>query len=83
MAPFIRNISFHSINLLGLLSHDLPTASAVFQNAMDLFRKKIAKPVHPTVSIPFSQIEDAFRLMQTGKHLGKIVLNRERMTLYP
>lgn len=83
MAPFIRNISFHSINLLGLLSHDLPKASAVFQNAMDLFHKKIAKPVHPTVSMPFSQIEDAFRLMQTGKHLGKIVLEPREDDVVP
>lgn len=74
MAPFIRNISFHSINLLGLLKHDLAKASQVFQGVMQLFRDNIAKPVTPTISMPFSQIEEAFRLMQTGKHMGKIVL---------
>ena len=73
MAPFIRNISFHSINLVGLLKHDLAKCSSVMQEVVNLFRQDIAKPIHPTTFMPFSQIEEGFRLMQMGKHVGKIV----------
>ena len=73
MSPFIRNMSFHSVNLVGLLKHDLPKCSAVFQEVVNLFRQGIAKPIHPTTFMPFSQIEEGFRLMQMGKHVGKIV----------
>jgi len=41
---------------------------------MKLFCENIAKPIKPTITMPFSQVEEAFRLMQTGKHMGKIVL---------
>ncbi|KAL6720039.1 hypothetical protein ACLMJK_001960 [Lecanora helva] len=73
MAPFIRNISFHSINLVGLLKHDVVKCSEVMREVVDLFRQGIAKPIHPTTFMPFSQIEEGFRLMQMGKHIGKIV----------
>ena len=74
MAPFIRNNSFHSINLVGLLKHDLAKCSSIMQEVVELFRQNIAKPIHPTTSMSFSQIEEGFRLMQMGKHVGKIVL---------
>ena len=73
MAPFIRNISFHSINLVGLLKHDLAKCSSVMQEVVNLFRQNIVKPIHPTIFMRFSQIEEGFRLMQMGKHVGKIV----------
>ena len=73
MAPFIRNISFHSINLVGLLRHDLEKCSEVLREVVNLFCQNIAKPIYPTTFMPFSQIEEGFRLMQMGKHIGKIV----------
>ena len=50
---------------------------------MDLFQKGIAKPITPVVSFPFAQLEDAFRMMQTGKHIGKIVLEPTEYDLVP
>ena len=44
------------------------------QEVVNLFRQNIAKPIHPTTFMSFSQIEEGFRLMQMGKHVGKIVL---------
>lgn len=31
------------------------------------------KPVNPVTTMDFSQIEDGFRLLQSGKHMGKVV----------
>lgn len=83
MAPFIRNITFHSVNMLGVLENNLPMASGILGNVMDLFSKKVAKPITPVVSMPFSRLEEAFRLMQTGKHMGKIVLEPTEDDLVP
>lgn len=74
MAPFIKNVTFQSINMLGVLDHDLSTASRIFSEVVSLLNQGIAKPVTPITSLPFSGVEEAFRLMQTGKHMGKVVL---------
>ncbi|KAJ4293019.1 hypothetical protein N0V88_005683 [Collariella sp. IMI 366227] len=74
MAPFERNASFHAINLADILDHQCPIGVSLFAEVMELLRQGIAKPIAPVVSLPFSRIEEAFRMMQTGKHMGKIVL---------
>ncbi|EEP81155.1 predicted protein [Uncinocarpus reesii 1704] len=74
MAPFIRNVSFHSINLLDILAYKPIKAAKIFQAVMELVRQNVVKPLEPTVFMPFSRIEESFRMMQTGKHMGKIVL---------
>lgn len=74
MEPFLRNVSFHSVNMLDLLDWDIATAARVFAEAVDILRRGIGKPVTPINVMPFSRVEEAFRLMQTGKHTGKIVL---------
>ncbi|PYH67688.1 type I polyketide synthase [Aspergillus vadensis CBS 113365] len=83
MAPFIRNVSFHSINMLAVLDNNLPLASKVFVEVVDLLQKGIARPIRPLISMPFTKIEEAFRLMQTGQHIGKIVLEPADLELVP
>lgn len=83
MAPFIKNVTFHSINMLGILDHNLSKASKIFDEVMDLLRQGIAKPVMPVTSMPFSRVEEAFRLMQTGKHMGKVVLEAHDDEIVP
>ncbi|KAL9110360.1 MAG: hypothetical protein Q9227_005091 [Pyrenula ochraceoflavens] len=83
MAPFMRNVSFQSVNLVGLIRHDLSKCAEVFQNVMRLLHEGIVKPIDPTTSRPMSELEDAFRLMQTGKHMGKIVLEAHDDDMVP
>ena len=83
MAPFMRNVSFQSVNLVGLIRHDLPKCAEIFQNVMRLLHKGIVKKIEPTTMKPFSELEDAFRMMQTGKHMGKIVLETHDDDLVP
>ncbi|KAK8014373.1 hypothetical protein PG990_007669 [Apiospora arundinis] len=74
MAPFIRNVSFHSVNMLDLLEYDVPTASRVFSEVVGLLHKGVVRPVNPITHYRMSEAEEAFRTMQMGKHMGKIVL---------
>ncbi|KAI4170959.1 MAG: hypothetical protein LQ343_004617 [Gyalolechia ehrenbergii] len=74
MAPFMRNVSFCSVNILGILRNSVPMAARIFAQTMDLLRSGAVKPVDPISAMPFGKIEEAFRLMQSGRHIGKIVL---------
>ena len=74
MAPFIKSISFHAVNMIALLKHDVPTSSRVWADVMDLFNAKKIGSVAPVKTMPLSELENAFRTMQMGKHIGQIVL---------
>jgi NAD(P)-dependent dehydrogenase (short-subunit alcohol dehydrogenase family) len=41
---------------------------------MDLLTKGLIKPIRAKTVFPASQIQDAFRFMQKGQHIGKIVV---------
>ena len=83
MAPFIRNATFTSVNLLAINLHNIPLASRIFADVMDLVHRGIAKPVYPVTVYNYSQVEEAFRFMQVGKHVGKIVLRADDKDLVP
>lgn len=74
MAPFLRNVSFHAVNMLDLLDYDVPAAARVFSEVVGLPEAGVARPVTPLATFPFSRAEEAFRLMQMDRHVGKIVL---------
>lgn len=50
---------------------------------MVMLSQGITKPVEPLTFIPFSQIEEGFRLMETGDHMGKIILESHDDDLVP
>ena len=83
MAPFIRNATFTSVNLLAINLHNVPLASRIFANVMELVRQGVVKPVHPVTVYKYSQLEEAFRFMQVGKHVGKIVLQANDKDIVP
>lgn len=78
MRPFAKNATFCFFNL-ELMERIAPDMLAsIFSHAFSLVRQGAVKPVTPVMSYPLGQVEDAFRLMQSGKHRGKIVLDFER-----
>lgn len=83
MSPFIKNVSFCSVNILGILRNSVPIAARIFREAMGLLRSGAVKPVDPISVMPIGRIEEAFRLMQSGKHMGKIVLTTHDDDIVP
>ncbi|CAI7652959.1 unnamed protein product [Penicillium glandicola] len=77
MATFSRAVSFTSLDMMTLLRHRGPEAHRVLSELARLAGQEIIKPVHPVTVYPMRQVDKAFRLMQTGKHLGKLVLSTE------
>jgi zearalenone synthase (highly reducing iterative type I polyketide synthase) len=83
MRPFIRDATFSFINL-NHLERDKPKVMAdVLNNSMDLVKAGFTKPIYPVTTYPVSQVEQSFRLMQAGKHRGKLILSFEEDTVVP
>ncbi|KAI4781335.1 polyketide synthase [Aureobasidium sp. EXF-3400] len=92
MKPFIQDSTFSFFNLTHIEACRPDIMGAIVEGAFDLIRRGITRPVEPLITFPISETETAFRLMQTGKHLGKIafswgeehivpVVQREKSTL--
>jgi NADPH:quinone reductase-like Zn-dependent oxidoreductase len=74
MSPFMNNIVFAGVNMLSIYRTNVKLFSRIIGDVLKLLQQGIIKPVYPVKVWNFSQIEEAFRTMQTGKHIGKIVL---------
>jgi len=73
-APFRRNVTFASVDLTVILRQDKQLGAELISNVMSLVQQGKVKHINPITVFPLSKIEEAFRYMQTGKHMGKIVL---------
>ncbi|KAJ5548829.1 hypothetical protein N7513_006063 [Penicillium frequentans] len=83
MVPFTRVASFSSIDLLALVRLASPQIFRVLASVARLIEQKVISPVDPVTVFPLSEIEKAFRQMQAGKHMGKIVLSVSPQEIVP
>ncbi|KAI9728591.1 MAG: Type I Iterative PKS [Cirrosporium novae-zelandiae] len=83
MRPFLQDATFAFFNLSHVLRANPKLMERIIQGAFDFLRQGITKPVSPLTVYPISQVENAFRLMQTGKHRGKIALSWDENEVVP
>ena len=83
MEPFMRNVTFASVNLLGIYRNSIPLAARIFSDVMSLLHQGVVRAIQPITVYSYSQMEGAFRFMQTGRHIGKIVLKPHDEDLVP
>jgi NADPH:quinone reductase-like Zn-dependent oxidoreductase/ubiquinone/menaquinone biosynthesis C-methylase UbiE/malonyl CoA-acyl carrier protein transacylase len=74
MAPFVKNVMFASVDITFILEQNRKLAAQLFSEVMKLVWSGSIKEASPVTVYSFSQMEEAFRLMQSGKHIGKIAL---------
>lgn len=74
MAPFARSASFAAIDLIEIGTHSGRTVTRVLRDVLNLLDKKYIQPISPLTAYSIQDIEKAFRTMQTGKHIGKIII---------
>lgn len=73
MGPFMRNATFSFLDLCHVNIYHPEVGSDVLDKVIDLMAEgKITEP-KPVVTYNYSQIEEAYRFMQSGRHVGKIV----------
>ncbi len=80
MEMFNRNITFASVDLTIVFEVDPGLAKQMLGEIFQLLRRGSIKPVQPLNIFPLTEIESAFRFIQSGKHLGKVVLKTEEDT---
>lgn len=77
MAPFEQGVSFITVGMDILAVHRIEAVQQSLQDVFSLFRDGALSAVEPITTYPMSQVEQAFRFMATGKHMGKIVVTAD------
>ncbi|KAI9892063.1 MAG: Type I Iterative PKS [Vezdaea aestivalis] len=78
MKPFAPNCMFMAIDLSFMNVEGGHILSRLMKEVMNLaHHNKIVSP-QPIHTYPYSKLEEAFRFMQGGTHMGKIVLEADR-----
>lgn len=83
MRPFLQDARFAFFNLNRVEKERPDLMSEALNESMAFIRSGATKPVSPLMNFPVSQVEDAFRLMQTGKHRGKLSLTYSSSDVVP
>ncbi|KAI8725605.1 Carrier domain-containing protein [Fusarium sp. LHS14.1] len=73
MSCFERNVSFSAVDLREILMEDPQVTAELLHKVMQFTRDTGAAPA-PVRSFPASQVEQAFRTLQNGKNIGRIVI---------
>ena len=74
MDPFRKNISFASVDMITIFEHNRPLGARVFKECCKLIETGFIQIPESVVELSYSDAQKAFRLLQMGKHLGKVVL---------
>ena len=74
MAQFARNVSFGAYDLSQMLLDRAEQAGAALRQVLTLIEEKKMRPANPLQVFSAGEIEKAFRALQTGKTMGKIVV---------
>ncbi|KAM5309029.1 fatty acid synthase [Glossophaga mutica] len=85
MAIFLKNVTFHGILLDALFSEAASSWREVAALLQEGIRDGVVQPLKCTV-FPKSQVEDAFRYMAQGKHIGKVIVQvreEEKVAVLP
>jgi NADPH:quinone reductase-like Zn-dependent oxidoreductase len=74
MQRFERNVTFASVDLVSLGKDAFHVVADAFEKVMTLAREgKILAP-DPVTTFPMKDLDLALRTMQTGRHIGKLVI---------
>ena len=74
MAPFTRGATFSAVDLIQLGTHNGPVIANAIAEVLSMIQQGAIRPVQPITAFPLEDLEKAFRIMQTGKHIGKIIV---------
>ncbi|KAF8858215.1 ketoacyl-synt-domain-containing protein [Acephala macrosclerotiorum] len=74
MARFEHNAMFASVDLTVVAAERPKIMKRLLSDVFDLMGKNLVKPISPITTFPISDVETAFRTLQGGKIMGKIVI---------
>ncbi|KAM5465923.1 Type I Iterative PKS [Microsporum audouinii] len=74
MRPFQDAVTFASFDLVQLSDYRGPVLFRILGDVVSLFEQKAVRALSPITTYPISDLGRAFRQMQAGRHIGKIVM---------
>ncbi|KAK2596464.1 hypothetical protein N8I77_013354 [Diaporthe amygdali] len=74
MEVFEENRSFFGVHMIPLCKRRPRLMRRVLERMMDLYRFGSIRPIQPMQVFDGANIQEAFRFMQKGKHMGKLVV---------
>ncbi|KAG7053867.1 beta-ketoacyl synthase domain-containing protein [Colletotrichum scovillei] len=83
MKPFLDNKSYIGVNLLDFENNPTPRAVALWEETAKLIHDGSVKPIAPIQLFSMAEVEKAFRHMQAGKHMGKVVVRVDDSDMVP
>ena len=80
MEMFTRHVMFAAVDLSLIYAEKPLLFQALLGNVFDLIHTGAVGQIRPIEVMPLGDIERAYRLMQTGAHIGKIILKADTTT---
>ncbi|KAJ3951746.1 hypothetical protein N0V92_011836 [Colletotrichum tropicale] len=74
MLPFSRCATFTAVDLSQIATLARPLTSRIMRSVVDLHAAGKLHACRPLNVYSFGRIEEAFRILQQGKHMGKVIL---------
>ncbi|KAI5460132.1 putative polyketide synthase [Mariannaea sp. PMI_226] len=74
MAHFEANRTFHCIDASKIMFRDQCKTQRMLEQIVELYEQGHIHPIRPIKQFDAVKVEDAFRYMQQGQHMGKIVI---------
>ncbi|KAI4271885.1 MAG: hypothetical protein LQ337_005685 [Flavoplaca oasis] len=74
MDPFRTNVTFASVDLITMFERNRSLGARIFQECCRMVHEGQISPPEPVIELSYEDAQKAFRLLQMGKHTGKVVL---------
>ncbi|KAI0435050.1 putative polyketide synthase [Xylaria sp. FL1042] len=74
MEPFRKALSFMHVDVVQLTDNKPATVQRILQQIVRLLDQNIIQNISPIKAFPLAEVGRAFRTMQAGEHIGKLVL---------
>ena len=81
LETFDRSVTFASVDLALMCEHKPKAVARIMTKVMALFESGDMVPVEPITTMPLTEMVNAFRLLQSGKLIGKLVLQSDQNTM--
>ncbi|KAL2758025.1 hypothetical protein ACRALDRAFT_1068472 [Sodiomyces alcalophilus JCM 7366] len=83
MDPFRKNVLFASVDLITIFNHNKPLGARIVKECCDLVHHGEIQLPQTILEVSYEDVLKGFRLLQMGKHTGKIVLVPSKDDMVP
>ncbi|KAI8626581.1 hypothetical protein F5Y19DRAFT_446210 [Xylariaceae sp. FL1651] len=82
MACFAKNVTFSAVDLVHLSQSDEELTARLLKDTVGLLEQGAQHP-YPLHVYPVSKVEEAFRFLQSGRNMGRIVIGIDASDVVP